>query len=313
MNQLLADTQQRDITPASAIPPQIIPSSTAPVSQAAISPQSCPACAAVASASNNGAPNSPSYVYAIGNIDVRFPSVSVEKEFAQATARENTAGLTSRQALHAVLTKPENRYLVRKACFVMTIEGLDSYILQPSDPADFSRLVEAVRPNPSALDLDVVIGINAGIAPPETCNGLMVPIVQFDQIYSFDRDSLIQSIPKPKDTPDEEFAGAANELFDRIMQLADNAGSTDEHRALNYLVVRYPAIYAKAAQCMAQNSSLTAVDTQTSVLSGVRNILELIFSYQNRSTDVVEKCFVRVDVTEEFPFLVTKLSPYYDG
>ena len=25
-----------------------------------------------------------------------------------------------------------------------------------------------------------------------------------------------------------------------------------------------------------------------------------------------EKFFVRVDVTEEFPFLVTKMSPYYD-
>jgi hypothetical protein len=31
-----------------------------------------------------------------------------------------------------------------------------------------------------------------------------------------------------------------------------------------------------------------------------------------RSTDVTEKFLVRVDVTEEFPFLVTKLSPYYD-
>jgi hypothetical protein len=28
---------------------------------------------------------------------------------------------------------------------------------------------------------------------------------------------------------------------------------------------------------------------------------------------VTEKHFVRVDVTEEFPFLVTKLSPFYDG
>jgi hypothetical protein len=26
----------------------------------------------------------------------------------------------------------------------------------------------------------------------------------------------------------------------------------------------------------------------------------------------VDKCFVRVDVTDKFPFLVTKLSPYYD-
>jgi hypothetical protein len=47
-------------------------------------------------------------------------------------------------------------------------------------------------------------------------------------------------------------------------------------------------------------------------LSGVRNIVEVIFSFTNRATDVVEKQFLRVDVTEEFPFLVTKLSPYYD-
>jgi hypothetical protein len=32
----------------------------------------------------------------------------------------------------------------------------------------------------------------------------------------------------------------------------------------------------------------------------------------NRNTDVDEKSFARVDVTEEFPYLVTKLSPYYD-
>ena len=32
----------------------------------------------------------------------------------------------------------------------------------------------------------------------------------------------------------------------------------------------------------------------------------------NRNTDFTEKFFVRVDVTEEFPFLVTKMSPYYD-
>jgi PatG C-terminal len=49
-----------------------------------------------------------------------------------------------------------------------------------------------------------------------------------------------------------------------------------------------------------------------SSLSGVRNIVDVIFSYTNRATDVTEKFFVRVDVTEEFPFLVTKLSPYYD-
>jgi hypothetical protein len=85
----------------------------------------------------------------------------------------------------------------------------------------------------------------------------------------------------------------------------------DEHRALNYLAVRYPAIYATAAERHAQNASLTAVDVRLSRLSGTRKIADVIFSYTNRQTDVTEKYFVRVDVAEEFPFLVTRLQPYY--
>jgi hypothetical protein len=34
--------------------------------------------------------------------------------------------------------------------------------------------------------------------------------------------------------------------------------------------------------------------------------------YTNRNTDLTEKVFVCVDLTEEFPFLVTNLSPYYE-
>jgi hypothetical protein len=94
--------------------------------------------------------------------------------------------------------------------------------------------------------------------------------------------------------------------------MADNAGATDEHRALNYLVVRYPAIYATAAEAFGRNASLTAVEVHPSPLSGTRKIVDVVFSFTNRNTDVTEKFFVRVDVTEEFPFLVTKMSPYYD-
>ena len=39
----------------------------------------------------------------------------------------------------------------------------------------------------------------------------------------------------------------------------------------------------------------------------------VIFAYSDRNTNVTEKYFVRVEVTEEFPFLVTKLSSYYDS
>lgn len=253
-----------------------------------------------------------SYVYAIGKIEPRFPTMSVEKEFAQATGRADTPGLTDRQALHAVLSQRENRYLVRQLCWILTIEGLDTYILHPRDPADFDLLVEALRPNPSTADVDVVIGIRGPVAPPEMCNGLVVPMVAYNQIYSFDVDSLMKSIPRPKGVPAKEFSAASEEVFMRIMQMMDNAGATNDHRALNYLAVRYPAVYATAVEMFGNNYGLTAVEVRPSHLSGVQHVVEVIFSFTHRNTDVTDKFFVRVDVTGEFPFLVTKMSPYYD-
>jgi PatG Domain len=250
------------------------------------------------------------YVYALGRIEPRFPRLSVEKEYAQATGRAETAGLTDRQALQTVLS--QNRYLARQLCYVLTIEGLDTYILQPGDPVDLQILIESLRPTPQPGDVDVVVGRRGPIAPPELCNGLMVPIAIFDQIYSFDRESFVKSIPRPEKISAKDFGPAAQELFDRIIQMADNAGATDADRAVNYLALRYPAIYARAAESFAADSSLTSLEVRPSALSGTRKIVEVVFSYTNRETDVTEKFFVRVDVTEEFPFLHTKLSPYFD-
>jgi hypothetical protein len=303
--------EQAGISPTAEEAGQLHPAVAYSQGASTVSPQACASCG-TPSNSPALAPGARSYVYALGTIETRFPRVSVEKEFAQATGRADTKGLTDRQALHSILSKPENRYLIRQMCWVMTIEGLETYILVPRDQADLSLLVGALRPTPTASDLDVVIGMKGPIAPAEVCNGLMVPIVLFDQIYSFDRDSLIASIPQAKKTPAKEFAAAAEELLDRILQMTDNAGYLDDHRALNYLSVRYPAIYATTAEAFERNSSLAAVDVRPSALSGTRRVLDVIFSYVNRNTDVTEKFFVRVDVTEEFPFLVTKMSPYYD-
>src|SRR5262245_7107628 len=270
------------------------------------SEKSCPSCTGGAAAMTL------SHTYAIGRIEARFPRLSVEKEFAQATGRAETAGQTDQQAFYKMLSKPENRYLARQLCWVLTVQGLETYIVYPRDPGDFDRLVEVIRPQPSPMDLAVIIGTRGNVARPELCNGLMVPIVLFDQIYSFDRDALLKAIPRPEKITEKQFAAAAGEVFDRILQMTDNAGAMDDHRALNYLAMRYPGIYAKTAEEFARDFSLTGADVLPSPLSGTRKVVEVIFSYTNRNTDFTEKFFVRVDVTEEFPFLVTKLSPYYD-
>ena len=305
------EVQEAVSASANNIPAPMTSPRRPPVSSSA--PLPCPTCGVSAQLnppSNNIITSA--YVYALGCIEPRFPSLSVEKEYAQATGRAETAGLTDRQALQTVLSQPENRYLARQLCYVLTIEGLDTYILQSGDPVDLQVLIESVRPTPQPGDVDVVVGRRGPIAPPELCNGLMVPIVFFDQIYSFDRESFIKSIPRPEKISAKDFGPAAQELFDSIIQIADNAGATDADRATNYLALRYPAIYARAAESFAANSSLTGLEVRPSPLSGTRKIVEVIFSYTNRGTDVTEKVFVRVDVTEEFPFLQTKLSPYFD-
>ena len=267
---------------------------------------SCPACGGGA----ESVPMAP--VYALGRIEARFPRLSIEKELAQAAGRAETAGKTDPQVLGEVLSRPENRYLVRQICWVLTIQGLETYLLQPRVSGDFDLLVGALRPSPGPGDIDVVVGMRGPLAPPEMCNGLVVPIVAFDQIYSFDREALIKSIPRPREVTAAAFGPAAAQVFDRIMQMTDNAGATDEHRALNYLAMRYPAIYAKAAEAFAGDFFLSGVEVRLSTLSGTRELVDCIFAYTNRNSDFTEKFLVRVDTTEQFPFLATKLLPYFD-
>ena len=254
------------------------------------------------------------FVYAIGSIAVRFPSLGVEKEFVQATGRGDTAGLTDQQVLQRVLSEPRNRYLTRQVCWVLSIEGLDTYLLQPREAADYDQLLEAVRANPEGEDVDVVIGLRGPLAPPSMCNGLTVPLVAFSQIYSFDRTSFVESVPVPKGKAAKDYRTAVRSTFSGILRVADNAGASDEHRALNYMATRYPTVYERASVQIDRNFGLTAIETAASRLSGTRRLVNVMLVFTHRQTQEVERYSVRVDVTEEFPFLASPLtlSPYID-
>jgi hypothetical protein len=257
----------------------------------------------------------PAFVYAIGQVEPRFPSLGLEKEFAQVIGRRGDEGYSDREAFAATIRAEENRYLARHLCWVFLVEGLETYILMPRDPGDYKLLIDSVREIPRRDDIDLVIGTRGHVAPPHMCNGLAVPIVVFDQLYSFDRDTLVDSIPVYEGITNKNranFRKTAGTFFDGIMQMTDNAGATDEHRALNYLAVRAPRIYTKVAEEQERNASLSSIDVRPSPLSGVRRIVEVIFAFTHRQTDVTTKHSVRVDVTEEYPFLVTPLAPYFD-
>jgi hypothetical protein len=253
-----------------------------------------------------------SYVYAWGRIEPRFPTLGLEREFAQAVGRADTGGLTDSQALREVLSQPANRYLARQLCWVLSIGSLETYILVVRDPAGLDQLLGALRPAPIPADIDIVVGLRGSAAPAALCGGLQLPLVAFDQIYSFDRESFISAIPRPDSMTAEEFGPAASEVLDRMVRITDNTGVSDGDRAMNYLAVRYPAIYATAADAFAHNSALSGVEARPAPVSGARRVIDVIFSFTNRQTDVVEKFMTRADITDEFPFLVSRITPYFD-
>ena len=285
-------------------PPLLLP-------QEAIEP--CPTCAVPGAEANA----LPSFVYAIGEIDFLASSESLEQEMAQ--VMETRKGDLLKDANGAfeqqkkILMDPDYRYIVRQLCWVLRIETLQTYLLQPRDPADFALLAEAFRPH-SRDNVDVLIGVRGPMAPPGLCGGLGLPILVFDQLYYFNKPALIDSVVKSLKTKSKSADESARQLFDRIQQMTDNHGATDEHRALNYLAVRVPRIYECANDMSTDGFWLTAIDVVPSRLSGSRGrkLLDAVFTYSNPTNRVARKWFWRVDVTGEFPFIVTGQQEYFD-
>ncbi|MFE7332700.1 hypothetical protein ACFU8W_49350 [Streptomyces sp. NPDC057565] len=257
-------------------------------------------------------PTPPAFVYAMGQIESRIPDLGVEQELAQSLMRTETNGMTDRQVLSDVLSRPENRYLARQMCYVLTIQGLDTYVLVPRDPADFALMADAIRPSSEADAIDVVIGVRGGVAPASHCGGLQLPVVTVDQLYSASISYLVQSIDRPESMDTEQFEKAAGDLLKTVMNVSGNVGASDEGRALNYLLLRYSAIYRKTFEQFMADYSLAAIDVRRSNLGGHRRIMDVIFTYASRKTDEVQKYFVPVDVTYQFPFRPGPLGIFYD-
>ncbi|MFJ1615191.1 hypothetical protein ACIODT_09800 [Streptomyces sp. NPDC088251] len=249
------------------------------------------------------------FVYAIGQIDCRFPNRGIEKEFAQALGRTETRGLTDSQAMREALALPENRYLARQLTYVLSIQGVEAYVLSPRYSEDFDKLIDALRPNPSPLDLDVVIGVRGPILKPDECNGLPLPEARFEQLYSFDRASLVHAIEKPEGMASEQFEATTEEVLTKILQIAENTGATHESRAANYVACRYAAIYIKTFESFVNDSTLTSIDVHPSPVGETRHVIEFTVSYTDRRTDMTDKFSVLVDTQDMYPFLRNRLAP----
>ena len=160
-------------------PATVAPSPTSHTG-ATLSPQAgggnAPPVAPHQGANPNGA-QAPRFIYALGRVRCDSkPSCGKGIRPGDRTGREGEHRSTGDPCC-TVRTTETATWQARKLCWVLMIEGLEKRTsLRAAYPADLDLLIEAVRPQPSLLDVDVVVGVRRSIASPELCNGLMVPL-----------------------------------------------------------------------------------------------------------------------------------------
>jgi hypothetical protein len=206
----------------------------------------------------------PAPVVAVGAITCVFPSLSVEKEFAQLLGQKDFKGFTDRQAMYSVLSRPENRYLARRMCFLLTPYGAGAspaYVLMPEQHDDLELLVDTLKRPLSNTEFDVVKGQVTGIAPPALCNAQQLPILSFYQLYSFGLDEFLGALPRPDKMAAAEFKAACGELFHRALRLASNASGPT--LGLSYVILNYAGLYRLVAEKYQSDYSLADIDVRT--------------------------------------------------
>lgn len=261
----------------------------------------CPSCAAQA-----GAPPQ-QYVYALGRIEVRFPSLGLEREYQQRERALGHAPGGRLARLCAVLEK--NQHLAAQACYLFTVGGSPAYILAPAGNYLRSALFEALAAGEAQDAYAVVVGRLGPMAPPQACGGVLAPVLLVDQLYTFRLDEwsgtlthTLDAALKDRNIPVDAFTETARALFHRIVQSTENVGATDVHRALNYLIMQHPGIFLAAAE-KRERHVLERIETRLVQGVSARRQVAVILGFTELSTGITERWFTRVDITEEWPFV----------
>jgi hypothetical protein len=253
------------------------------------------------------------HVYAIGRIHHFFPAMDIRKEYLQ-LLQEQPPGdpSTEDQSLQQVLK--QHPFLAREMGWSFLIGNVETYHLSAAAPDVLDQLVTSICPkDPALTTYDVIVGAQEPTLSSE------LPGVAVNWTFQFTLQELAVSVVATlrkqgvQSPPSKEYILG---VFDDMLQLANNAGDADEHRALNYVSVNYPDVYIAQGTAQEQTSQAPAlfagVETRRSELGGGRTIIDVILRFQSQSTGLTTRYFTSVDVSGQFPFLVAPLGPYFE-
>jgi hypothetical protein len=251
------------------------------------------------------------YIYSIGKLEVRFPTLAVEREFQQRERHllleRKKAWADSGERLFQVLTS--NPHLARAVCFVHLIGNIPAYVVAATGQEVMNSLIKAVRGVGQPDVWNIVIGKRGPMATPTTCGGLLAPIMACDQVYTFTIKEFVQSLlerVKPvasaRTHKNQNFEANIEDMFHRITGSMENLGAQDGHRALNYFLVQHPGLFLAVTE-RADRATLDSIETRVTQGSIGNRVVTIILTFIEQATGVPERLFCRVDVTEEWPFV----------
>jgi len=256
----------------------------------------------------NGDASPSRFVYVLGTVDIDFPDQSVSEELQRVAS---DVGIPKgpnddlRSWNHMVLNNPQARYVARQLCWSLYVEGEPIYNLELCYSDDLDELIRCL--NEPKDDLCLVVGLSSPIKA-EPCPGKLPILAVNYQLKRFSRQNLIGwfNPPVPPALPINP-----DELYVRLFHNCDNRGNEDRWRAVNYLAVRYPPLYAKFAEMAQIGYKYDYFDVVDSRLTGLgeKGKVDVIFTFKN-DRGGVEDFFVRVDVRGPFPVHTSDIAEY---
>ncbi|MFQ3220045.1 MAG: hypothetical protein ACI96W_002412 [Paraglaciecola sp.] len=258
------------------------------------------------------------FVYTVGTINVRFPTLSLEKEFNQASILSgNTVPSLDKvnddvglillnhnndllELLFNGLSDPKNRYIARK--MIWTLDNVDNnevFTLLPTSNERLTQFIAALNPKCGQV---IVMGT--------LLDGDRVAV---SNIVPTSLTALTQIIAQEK-----SHGAPFVDLVDEIISMNANDGNRNAERALNYVLYNNPDIYLESYKLCYKSSQsgpnpsgyqLVNVSVLTSV-SGNRLVAKVVFDYKGINTGASQSWYCAVDVTGEYPFLLVKWTRF---
>jgi hypothetical protein len=248
------------------------------------------------------------YVYAIGRVDVRFPSLGIEREYQQRERALHDLPQHPRNArILAVLEK--NPHLALRVSYVFLIGGTPVFALGPSSGSLKDAFFKALAQSHDIDHSCVVIDRVGGFTNPASYGGLLLSLIAVDQLYAFSATEWAEGLAKvakaalqSRKVEAAHFRAISQGIFREVTTMPENMGVADGHRALNYLLVQHPGMFLAAAE--RPGHVLDRIETRVIQAGGGRRHVAVILSFLDRGTNVPERLYCAVDITEEWPFIV---------